>query len=140
MKVWFVFFFALILFFQLNAEQPQLLSIHLPPVSSVPMETNLTKDSSLLNDRSASGTIITTVFRPETNDDDFRQRISANRLRNSPSTKMKLFIRRYKDLIVLVCKSIGPDLKSFKWWQICILILFATFSLVFSVLVKQIEM
>lgn len=134
MKVRSIFFFLFILSFQLNAEQPQLLSIHLLPVSPVPMETNLTKDSSLLNDRPPSGTIITTVFRPETNDDDYRQRIPVNRLRNSPSMKMKLFIRRYKDLIVLVLKSIGPDLKSFKWWQICILILFATFSVVFSVL------
>ena len=137
------FFFVIVSSFQFNVQQVQPLSITLPPVSTVPidrlpepMDTRLTKDPSLLTDRPSPGTIITTVFRSDTSDNDRYRRVSANRWRNSPSMKMKLFIRRYRDLLILVFKSIWPDLKSFKCWQVCILILFATFSVVFSVLVS----
>ena len=57
------------------------------------------------------------------------------RTRTSRSRKIGLFCERYKKLLILVFKSIGPDLKSFKWWQIVILSLFATFNVIFSVLV-----
>jgi hypothetical protein len=50
--------------------------------------------------------------------------------------KINLFVKEYIKLFKLVLKSIIPDLKSFKWWQALILIIFATFMVVFSVLVK----
>jgi hypothetical protein len=49
--------------------------------------------------------------------------------------KINLFVKEYIKLFKLVLKSIIPDLKSFKWWQALILIIFATFMVVFSVLV-----
>ncbi|CAF3656435.1 unnamed protein product [Adineta steineri] len=48
--------------------------------------------------------------------------------------KLNLFIKRYIKFLKLVFKSILPDLKSFKCWQAIILILFATFNVVFSIL------
>jgi hypothetical protein len=56
--------------------------------------------------------------------------------RKSCSLKIKLFCKQYLRLLKLVFTSIIPDLKSFKYWQIAILILFATFNVVFSVLVR----
>jgi hypothetical protein len=50
--------------------------------------------------------------------------------------KLKLFYTRYLKFLKLVFKSIIPDLKSFKCWQVIILILFATFNVVFSILVN----
>jgi len=49
--------------------------------------------------------------------------------------KLNLFCKYYIKLLKLVFKSIIPDLKSFKWWQAFILIFFAAFMVVFSVLV-----
>lgn len=54
--------------------------------------------------------------------------------RKSPFFKINLFIKNYFKTLKLVFKSIIPDLKSFKWWQALILLLFATFMVVFSVL------
>jgi len=50
--------------------------------------------------------------------------------------KLKIFYKRYLNFLKLVFKSILPDLKSFKCWQVIILILFATFNVVFSILVN----
>lgn len=60
---------------------------------------------------------------------------TVNRTRDNRPGKIQLFCQRYKRLLVLVFKSIGPDLKSFKCWQIIILSLFAAFNVIFSVLV-----
>jgi hypothetical protein len=49
--------------------------------------------------------------------------------------KFKQFYKQYRALLILVCKSIVPDLRSFHYWQMCILILFATFNVIFSILV-----
>ncbi len=49
--------------------------------------------------------------------------------------KLNLFCKYYIKQLKLVFKSIIPDLKSFKWWQALILIFFAAFMVVFSVLV-----
>ncbi len=51
------------------------------------------------------------------------------------SSKLYLFMKRYLKQFKLVFQSIIPDLKSFKYWQMFILILYATFNLIFSVLV-----
>jgi hypothetical protein len=52
-------------------------------------------------------------------------------------SKLYLFIKRYLKQLKHVFQSIIPDLKSFKYWQILVLILYATFSVVFSILVKN---
>jgi hypothetical protein len=53
------------------------------------------------------------------------------------SSKLYLFIKRYLKQFKLIFQSIIPDLKSFQYWQIIILILYATFNLIFSVLVIE---
>jgi nicotinamide mononucleotide transporter PnuC len=57
--------------------------------------------------------------------------------RKSCLFKLKIFYKRYLNFLKLVFKSIIPDLKSFKCWQVIILILFATFNVVFSILVNS---
>jgi len=53
------------------------------------------------------------------------------------SIKMKDFVRNYLKICKLVLRSIVPDLRSFKWWQALILLLFAIFMVAFSVLVNR---
>ncbi len=62
-----------------------------------------------------------------------------NKDKNTKSSlyKIILFFKNYIKLIKLVFESIIPDLKSFRWWQALILIFFATFMVVFSVLVMD---
>lgn len=55
--------------------------------------------------------------------------------KESRSEKLKDFIKRYLSNLKVVFKSIIPDIRSFKWWQSILLLLFATFNVVFSVLV-----
>jgi hypothetical protein len=55
------------------------------------------------------------------------------------SSKLYLFIKRYLKQFQLIFQSILPDLKSFKYWQIIILILYATFNLTFSILVIKLR-
>lgn len=50
--------------------------------------------------------------------------------------KIKQFLKRYIKYFKIVLKSIIPDLRSFKWWQVVLLLLFAAFNVVFSVLVS----
>ncbi|CAF1264047.1 unnamed protein product [Rotaria sordida] len=50
------------------------------------------------------------------------------------SSILYLFIKRYIQQLKLVFQSIISDLKDFKYWQIIIFILFATFNVVFSIL------
>jgi len=52
------------------------------------------------------------------------------------SSKLFLFIENYVKQLILVFQSIIPDLRSFEYWQILILILYATFNVVFSILVN----
>lgn len=54
--------------------------------------------------------------------------------KKSHKFKLNLFIKNYIKILKLVFKSIIPDLRSFKWWQVLILIFFAIFMVVFSVL------
>ena len=56
--------------------------------------------------------------------------------RETTSGKLYLFIKRYFKQLRLVFQSIIPDLKSFKYWQIIILILYAIFNVTFSIVVK----
>lgn len=51
-------------------------------------------------------------------------------------TKFYLFIKNYFQQLKLVFQSIISDLKTFKTWQIIILILYATFNVIFSILVN----
>jgi hypothetical protein len=53
------------------------------------------------------------------------------------SSKLYLFLKHYIKQLKLVCQSIIPDFQSFKNWQIIILILYATFNVIFSILVNQ---
>jgi hypothetical protein len=63
--------------------------------------------------------------------------INVDNKKKSGLDKINLFCKNYIKLLKLVFKSIIPDLKSFKCWQALILILFATFMVVFSVLVSS---
>ena len=47
------------------------------------------------------------------------------------------FFKNYFKLFKLVFQSIIPDLRSFKWWQGLLLLLFAAFVVVFTVLVIE---
>ena len=53
------------------------------------------------------------------------------------ASKLYLFIKLYIKQFKNVFQSILPDLKTFKYWQIIILILYATFNVTFSILVNQ---
>ena len=53
------------------------------------------------------------------------------------SSKLYLFIKRYLKQFKLVFQSILPDVKSFKYWQIFILIIYAAFNLTFSIIVNS---
>ena len=53
------------------------------------------------------------------------------------STKLYVFIKHYIKQVKLVFQSILPDLKSFKTWQLFILIIFTIFNLTFSILVNS---
>jgi len=57
---------------------------------------------------------------------------------NKTSTKLYVFLKRYLKQCQLVLKSIIPDLKSFKAWQLIVLVLYATFNMTFSILVNRI--
>ena len=61
---------------------------------------------------------------------------TTDKSQKSCSFKLRLFYKRYINFLKHVFQSIIPDLKSFKYWQIVILILFATFNVVFSILVN----
>ncbi|CAF0763666.1 unnamed protein product [Didymodactylos carnosus] len=47
---------------------------------------------------------------------------------------LKNFCHEYCSILKLVIKSTIPDIKSFKLWQIILLLLFATFNVIFSIL------
>jgi hypothetical protein len=83
------------------------------------------------------GSISTIVPAPAIRMDPREGNHIVDRHRRSWSTKWKSFCKRYIKLLVLILNSIIPDLKSFKCWQVCILILFAAFNVVFSVLVSS---
>ena len=63
--------------------------------------------------------------------------INVKKSKENCLSKLYLFLKRYIKQLKLVFQSIIPDLKSFKKWQIIILILYATFNVVFSILVKK---
>jgi hypothetical protein len=71
--------------------------------------------------------------------DESEEESMENRLvqQETTSSKLYLFIKRYLKQFKLIFQSIIPDLKSFQYWQIIILILYATFNLIFSVLVNE---
>ena len=52
-------------------------------------------------------------------------------------SKIRLFLRRYFQQVNLVFQSILPDFRSFKFWQIIILILYATFNVTFTIVVSR---
>jgi len=85
-----------------------------------------------------SGTDIPTNKNPTNSlsDDSEYESIETNIInKENTSSKLKLFIKNYIKQFILVFKSIISDLKSFKCWQLIILILYATFNVIFSILV-----
>jgi len=87
----------------------------------------------------ASGNEILTNKKPRNSlsDDSEDESIESTIInKENTSSKLYLFIKRYLKQLKLVFQSIIPDLKSFKYWQIIILILYATFNVVFSILVN----
>jgi hypothetical protein len=70
-------------------------------------------------------------------DDSEYESIESNIInKENTSSKLRLFIKNYIKQFILVFQSIIPDLKSFKWWQLIILIIYATFNAIFSILVN----
>ena len=55
--------------------------------------------------------------------------------REDPSSKIYSCLKGYLQQIRLVLRSIVPDLRSFKCWQLMLLLLYATFNVTFSILV-----
>ncbi|CAF1009536.1 unnamed protein product [Rotaria sordida] len=109
-------------------EQP--LSILLPPISMARMSTTtleLTDVNGNINhtpNENISMIKTSTVNLTSSEDDSTDNTI----------LKTKSFFKRYIEHLKLVFQSIVPDLKSFNWWQALLLILFATFNVVFSIL------
>ena len=112
--------------------QEQALSAVLPPVTTAKMNQTAPE----LNHYR----LITTVFPSHHSDSNVDDQSTLSQKNNHRRvTRLKKFKRvaqRYKDLIILVLKSIVPDLKTFNWWQAVLLILFASFNVIFSVLVS----
>lgn len=52
------------------------------------------------------------------------------------SEKLFGFLRRYFKQVKLVFQSIRTDFQSFQTWQIGILILYATFNVIFTIVVR----
>jgi hypothetical protein len=90
------------------------------------------------NVNKTSSTRITSPSNLDSSEDDYIDRDIIHRNQKSLSSKLILFGKRYKKILQLVFKSVIPDLKSFKCWQVIILLLFAAFNVVFSVLVSYI--
>ena len=53
------------------------------------------------------------------------------------SSKFYLLSKQYLQQLKLVFRSIIPDLQSFKYWHIIILVFFAIFNVIFSILVSN---
>lgn len=73
---------------------------------------------------------------------DSNQRIIQNKqpikiFKKNPLDKLKHFLNQYKKLFILIWQSIIPDLKCFLWWQVVLLLLFAIFNVIFSILVSR---
>jgi len=91
-----------------------------------------------LTDTSANENLTKKIPTNSTSDDSEDESIESDIInRKNPSSKFDLFIKYYIQQVKLVFKSIIPDLRSFKYWQIIVLILYATFNVVFSILVKR---
>jgi hypothetical protein len=91
-----------------------------------------------LTDTSANENLTKKIPTNSTSDDSEDESIESDIInRKNPSSKFGLFIKYYIQQVKLVFKSIIPDLRSFKYWQIIVLILYATFNVVFSILVKR---
>jgi hypothetical protein len=91
-----------------------------------------------LTDASANENLTNKIPTNSTSDDSEDESIESDIInRKNSSSKFGLFIKYYIQQLKLVFKSIIPDLRSFKYWQIIVLILYATFNVVFSILVKR---
>ena len=89
-----------------------------------------------INRNKNTSNIMPSVIHIGNSEDDWIENNRFHIIKQSPLSKIKSFFKQYLKALKLVFKSIIPDLKSFKYWQIAILIIFATFNVVFSVLVR----
>lgn len=84
----------------------------------------------LTENKNSSGNI-SVITIPAEDDNDISEKSKKSWL-----SRLIAFSKHYINFLKLVFKSIIPDLKSFKYWQVIILILYATFNVVFTILVN----
>ncbi|CAF2499604.1 unnamed protein product [Rotaria sp. Silwood2] len=123
-----------------NVKEQQPLSVLSPPISTVTMsstslELTDTNNGDINQTQIENISIIkTSTVNLDSSEDDSTDSTIPKPNKEFRLLKLKLFFKRYIKLLKLVFQSIIPDLKSFNWWQTLILILFAAFNVVFSVL------
>ncbi|CAF3738630.1 unnamed protein product [Rotaria socialis] len=117
-----------------DKEQKQPLSVSLPPISMVTMNATSLELTDKIDPNSAMKKKLAESASTINIDSSENNSILAEYTKHSRSYKIKRFIENYLNLLKLVFQSIIPDLISFKWWQVLLLALYATFSVVFSVL------
>ncbi|CAF5061338.1 unnamed protein product, partial [Rotaria magnacalcarata] len=119
-----------------DKEQKQPLSVSLPPISMVTMNATSLELTDKIDHNSAMKKKLAESASTINIDSGENNSILAKYTKHSRSSKIKHFIENYLNLLKLVFQSIKPDLISFKWWQVLLLVLFATFNVVFTVLVS----
>ncbi|CAF1237515.1 unnamed protein product [Adineta steineri] len=79
--------------------------------------------------------LLTNKNPPISTSDDSEDETVGNHIirRRNRLSKLKEFIQRYIKQLKFVFQSVIPDLKSFQKWKIIILILYATFSVIFTI-------
>ncbi|CAF0941027.1 unnamed protein product [Rotaria sp. Silwood1] len=125
-----------------NVKEQQPLSVFSPPVSTVTMSSSSLQLTDTNEDNKhiikiPSGdisTIQTSTVNLDSSEDDGTDSTIPNENKKFRLFKLKLFFKHYIKHLKLVFQSIIPDLKSFNWWQALLLILFAVFNVVFSIL------
>lgn len=91
-----------------------------------------------LTDASANEMLTTPIPTTSTSDDSDDESVERGIVvRRRSSSELKTFVHDYLQQLKFVFQSIGPDLRSLQRWKIAVLVLYATFNFVFSILVRQ---